>query len=145
MMHSANKTYRLSSNTQKNVRDRKRTKTCRKQGFPRHKVDGFEGGILSTKEHKGMTHQGYKNGGSLKILSRQTFGLLCKFDGKPYTEFLRVFTAKLGKRIVQILPEFGYGSVEDFVRKNFFGIYPTPDEFRFDIDAEGYIRRVKQG
>ena len=81
-------------------------------------------------------------------IEKQTKGLLVKFLGKPYDEFMRMYTERMEAVKHKFIPEFGYSSLEDYLKRNFLwadnnpsGIWPwRRDHLLFEVDENGLIQ-----
>ena len=142
------KKYRLNSNTDYGYDSSMKKKTCRKSGYPRKKIEAFEGIRLNRRSHSYLTWRGCKDGGNYGDIEKQTRGLLAKFLGKPYDEFMRVYTERMEAVKHKFIPEFGYSSLEDYLNRNFIwsesnprGIWPwRRDHLLFEVDENGLIQ-----
>ena len=68
------KKYRLNSNTDYGYDSPTKKKTCRKSGYPRKKIEMFEGIRLNRRSHSYITWIGSKCGGNYGDIEKQTKG-----------------------------------------------------------------------
>ena len=112
------KRYNLNSNTGYGW-SRPKNHNCKKSGFPRQKVKEYEGTRMNKRVHRYMTDFGWKDGGNFGMIAKKTHGLMTKFVGKPYVEFLKVYNERMKYVKHQFVPEFGYNCLEDYIQKCF--------------------------
>jgi hypothetical protein len=144
------KRYNLNSNTSYGWTN-PRVHNCRKSGFPRHKVNEYEGTRMNKQVHRYMTDRGWKDGGNFAMIAKKTHGLLTKFVGKPYDEFMRVYNERMKYVKHKFVPEFGYNCLEDYIQKCF--LYTENPAFRyyhygnwdlFIVDGNGIIHSYRR-
>ena len=139
--------YRLNSNTGL-CSYHPRNKTYHKIGFPRAKVNSFEGNRLSRKQQSCMSDKGRKEGGNFRLIDNRIRKLISKFVNKPFDSLLKAVNARLkGATKTILMLEFGLGSPERYLKKYHFRkekyqYIPKTDDYY--IDENGIVKRCEQ-
>ena len=142
------KQYRLNSNTYRGWTNAYNSSGMHKSGFPRKKVNEFDGVRLNRKAHRCMTQIGWKFGGSWDIIQKQTYGLLTKYIGKPFDEFMRVYSDRMKSVKNKFIPECGFTSLENYLYEQFIWSVDRPNMLKhawkgwhlFEVDENGLIQ-----